>query len=152
VDSFHKYESYKHIYGLRMLLKNVPDVFGQDEWIKDYASKNKQIILQNINQQLNTFFFVDLSVLPTKPVNYREIFVKWLIVVNKQRLQRGEEILCNYEIVKLCPLWSVFPMPFKRGTLESISSQIGKQPTKTVASIGPKATVRKHKIVKNFSQ
>jgi hypothetical protein len=121
-----------------MFLKNVPEIFGQDEWIKDYASKNKTILLQNINAKLNSFFFLDLSVLPTKPVNYREVFIKWLLIVNKPRLQRGEEILCNYEVIKVCPLWSVFPMPFKNSTIESIGSTINKAPKKSAGSIGSK--------------
>ena len=125
-----------------MLLKNVPELFDQDLWIKDFVSKNKQILLQNINSQLSNFYFVDLSVLPSKPVNYREIFVKWLILINKQRIQSGQEILCNYEIVKLCPLWSVFPMPFKFGTIENITATINKKPVKTISSIGTNKTVR----------
>jgi hypothetical protein len=125
-----------------MLLKNIPVLFDQDTWIKDYVSKNKHIIVQSINAQLNNFFFIDLTALPTKPVNYREVFVKWLIIVNRQRLSSGMELLCNYEVIKACPLWSVFPMPFKRATIESIGNTINKAPSKPSGSIGSKPTIK----------
>ena len=125
-----------------MLLKNIPLIFEQDAWIKDYVSKNKHIIVQNINSQLNNFFFLDLTALPTKPINYREVFVKWLIIVNRQRLSSGMELLCNYEVIKACPLWSVFPIPFKRATLENIGTTINKAPTKPVGSIGSKSPIK----------
>jgi hypothetical protein len=134
-----------------MLLENIPTLFNQDRWIKDYVEKNRFVMLQNINAQLSNFFFIDLTAIPIKPINYREIFVKWLIIVNKKRLMNGEDIICNYEVIKACPLWSVIPMPFKQGTISSVTSTINKQPAKTLSSIGTRSTIKPQKTFRNGS-
>lgn len=55
---------------------------------------------------------LDLNSLPTKPFNFKMVFLKWALQANEQRLSRNMEPLFTMGLVKACPLWKLVPPPF----------------------------------------
>jgi hypothetical protein len=56
---------------------------------------------------------LDLDSLPTKPIPFKEVFLRWAIAANEGRLLNREDPIFPYELVKRCPLWRTISMPIK---------------------------------------
>jgi hypothetical protein len=113
-----------------MLDHTIEIQFDADAFIKNYLERNTRVLIPYIDHELKTISGIDLSALPTKPTNLRLIFLKWLLYVNRDRLKLGKDLHISYELLKQCPLWAVFPMPFRqlKLTKESLGATTNAKP------------------------
>lgn len=82
---------------------------------------------------------LDLNALPTRPFSFKEVFIRWALQANEQRIASGKEPLFTMGLVQACPLWKLIPPPFKSMRLdkESLLKQTGQtQPVIGTASGG----------------
>jgi hypothetical protein len=115
-------------------------------WITEELSNYKAILLPSLDKQLSTSgLMLDLNSLPSIPVNFKELFIRWLILINKDRIEKKQSILITKEIVLKCPIWKVVKCPLKKITLTKESMFNAPKPTsgskKTVGTIGSTLTV-----------
>jgi hypothetical protein len=114
-----------------MLSKDVSLLF-QDKFISDYLQKNRAILITSVNKSLNSILFIDLSELPiTNNINFPELLLRWIISVNKSRLEKGLDIIITYDIIKKCPIWKIVGMPIKSIKLDKQSLNKSSSPTPT---------------------
>jgi hypothetical protein len=57
---------------------------------------------------------LDLNSLPTKPIPFKEVFLRWALRLNEGRMLAGEDPIFPFELVKACPLWKTVRMPLRR--------------------------------------
>ena len=110
----------------------------QDQFINDYLQKNRGIVIPAVNKSLNSILFINLQQLPKTPINFPEILLRWIINLNKNRIEKNEEIIVTYELIKSCPIWKVIDMPIKslKLTKESLNKPRGLTPTRKTNKIG----------------
>lgn len=94
--------------------------------------------MPSVSRSLNSILFINLQQLPRQPINFPEILLRWIIFVNRKRIENGEEILITYEIIKSCPIWKVIEMPITRLNLtkESLNKNKGPVPTRKTVKMG----------------
>jgi hypothetical protein len=94
--------------------------------------------LPSINSSLKSILLIDLDQLPKTPINFAEVLIRWIISVNKPRIDKGLDIVITYQIIKQCPIWHVIDMPIKqmRMTQESINKNKGPTPTRKTMKMG----------------
>lgn len=84
-------------------------------WITNSYMSLKGILIPSMKNQLSkSGLFLDLDSLPIKPYPFKELFIRWLISINKQRIQSGEQVIINMKIIMLCPLWKIIKCPIKK--------------------------------------
>lgn len=90
-----------------------------------YAKHKNQILIPIIG--INGIA-LDLNSLPTKPFDFKMIFIRWALQLNEPRIARGLEPLFTLGLVKACPLWNLVPPPFVSLNLdkESLLKQTGR--------------------------
>lgn len=64
---------------------------------------------------------LDLNALPKKPFDFKEIFLKWALFANRERIAAGKEPLFTAGLVQACPLWKLVPPPYTSLTLDKDS-------------------------------
>ena len=91
-----------------------------------------------VNRSLNSILLINLQQLPQTPVNFAEILIRWIIFVNRKRIENGDEILITFEIIKMCPIWKVISMPVKNVKLtpESLNKSRGPTPSRKTVKLG----------------
>jgi len=115
----------------------------KEEWITKAYLSYKAILIPSITKQLSTAgWMLDLNSLPTTPFPFKELFIRWLISINKQRIQKNEPIVVTLSIIKMCPLWKIVKCPIKsiKLTKESMFNR-PKSSTGSIGSIGPNGTI-----------
>lgn len=60
---------------------------------------------------------VDLDNLPTKPIPFKEVFLKWMLQANEGRIMNGDEPLMTFELARMCPIWKIIKMPVRSVTM-----------------------------------
>ena len=60
---------------------------------------------------------LDLNNLPTKPIPFKEVFIRWMMQANESRIMNGEEPILTYDLAKRCPIWKLIKMPVKSMTM-----------------------------------
>lgn len=120
-----------------MLTNEFSSLF-QDQFISDYLQKNRVIIMPAVNKSLNSILAINLQQLPLQPVNFAEILIRWIIFVNKKRIENDQEIIITFEIIKRCPIWKVIQMPINslKLTPESLNKPIGPGIMRKTSRIG----------------
>lgn len=120
------------------MLGNEFNSLFQDQFINDYLQKNRGIIIPAVNKSLNSILFINLQQLPKTPINFPEILLRWIINLNKKRIEKNEEIIVTYELIKSCPIWKIIDMPIKslKLTKESLNKSRGLNPTRKTNKIG----------------
>ena len=125
--------------------------------ITELYTSYKAIILPSVNNQLSTSgLILDLDSLPVHPVPFKELFIRWLISINKKRIAQGEQVFVSRESVLSCPLWRLIKCPLKslKLTKEGMFNKpkvstipIGSKrsnPTKgTIGTRGPSKTINR---------
>jgi hypothetical protein len=81
---------------------------------------------------------LDLDSLPTKPLPFKEVFLRWALTANEGRMLNGDDPIFPYALVKTCPLWKVIPMPIK--TLKLTKEGLFNKPSIKTASAQPKVS------------
>lgn len=123
-----------------MLDHRIEIQFDEDAFIKNYLEQHTKVIIPYINHELMTISGLDMNALPTNPVNLKLIFMKWLLYVNRDRLRIGKDLHVSYELIKKCPLWSIFPMPFRQLKLTKESLNAPQAITSTIGTNGTSGT------------
>lgn len=116
----------------------------REEWITKSYNLQKGILIPSIEKQLSTVgWILDLNSLPTKPFQFKELFIRWLISINRQRIEKGLEIIVTYQIIRMCPLWNIVKCPIKRITLtkESLFNKPSIGSNGTTGTIGTVGTI-----------
>jgi len=109
-------------------------------WITELYKSYSALLLPSIDKQLSTAgLILDLNSLPTYPYPFKELFIRWLISINRQRVERGAPIIITKEIVLKCPIWKIVKCPLKRVKLTK--ERMFNKPIATVGSIGSKPTM-----------
>jgi len=112
----------------------------QEAWITELYSSNRAILIPSMTKQLSTVgLILDLDTLPSKPYPFKELFIRWLISVNKPRLMKNEPIIITQSIIIKCPIWKIVKCPLKRITLTKEGTF--NKPTVAVTSFGPNGTI-----------
>jgi hypothetical protein len=60
---------------------------------------------------------IDLNNLPTKPIPFKEVFIRWMLQANESRMINNEEPIMSYELAKMCPIWKIIKMPVRSVTM-----------------------------------
>jgi hypothetical protein len=87
---------------------------------------------------------IDLSLLPNKPLPFKEVLIKWLLMANEPRLLANEEPLFPMALVKQCPIWKLVRMPVV--TID-LKNQVEENKSKTINKIPVKKTIGNNKMV-----
>ena len=88
------------------------------ELITKLLKEQRGILLPTIKEQLSLDgYILDLDALPVSPLPFKDLFIRWLVSVNQQRIQNSQPVLCTYELVMRCPLWRVVACPIRKLTL-----------------------------------
>ena len=114
-------------------------------WLTELYKSYKGILLPSLDQQLSDKgLILDLDSLPTTPVPFKELFIKWLISVNRTRIERGDGVIVTKEIVLACPLWRMVKCPLRSLKLTR-EGLFGKPKTtaKTIGSKGPVGSINR---------
>lgn len=56
---------------------------------------------------------LDLDNLPSKPIPFKEVFLRWMLQANENRMINDEEPIMSYELARMCPIWKLIKMPVK---------------------------------------
>ena len=113
-------------------------------WILEAYKSYKGVLIPSISSQLSTQgYYLDLDSLPLKPLSFKDIFLRWLIFVNKARIQKGLEVVATRELVLQCPVWKLVKCPIKslKLTKEGMFNKPSRTTTSTVGTIGTVGTV-----------
>jgi hypothetical protein len=113
----------------------------KEEWITQSYMSYKAILLPSMTKQLGiSGLILDLDSLPIRPIPFKELFIRWLISINKDRLKQGLPIFINQQIVRMCPLWGMIKCPLKK--IELTKEGMFNKPTKTFKTIGSRPPAR----------
>lgn len=97
-----------------------------------YAKHKLQLILPIYGA--GATLALDLNALPTKPFNFKEVFLKWALQANESRLAAGKEPVFPMGLIQACPLWKLVPAPFV--SLDLTKEGLLKQTGRTQPVIG----------------
>lgn len=104
-------------------------------WITEVYKSYKAILIPSMSKQLSTVgVILDLDSLPTKPYPFKELFIRWLISINKERLANNQQVIINRAIILACPLWRIVKCPLRKMTLTK--EGMFNRPTSSKGSIG----------------
>ena len=113
----------------------------QAAWITENYKSYKAILIPSMNKQLSVSgLILDLDSLPIRPIPFKELFIRWLIAINKDRLARGLPVFINQTVVRTCPLWNLIKCPLKK--IKLTKEGMFNKPTKTVQTIGSRPPTR----------
>lgn len=120
------------------MLSNDFSTLFQDKFVSDYLQKNSAVLVPSINKSLTSFLLIDLQQLPTSPVNFAEILIRWIIAVNRKRIENDEQIIITFELIKRCPIWKIISMPVKsiKASPESFNKTKSPIPSRKTNKIG----------------
>lgn len=109
-------------------------------WVTEIYKSYKAILIPSMKKQLSiSGLMIDLDSLPVKPYPFKELFIRWLIVLNKDRIDKNLPVVITLSIVKMCPLWSIVKCPLKKIKLtkEGLFQTTKNNPTiGTVSTLG----------------
>jgi hypothetical protein len=123
-------------------------------WLTDLYMSYKGILLPSLTNQLSKEgVFLDLDSLPLKPIPFKELFIRWLILINKDRIERNEGIFISRGIVLNCPLWRAIKCPMKsiKLTKESMFNKPNR-PTGTIGTVGTIKTIGTTKTIGSINK
>jgi hypothetical protein len=113
----------------------------REKWITDAYLDYKAILVPSISKQLSTVgWILDLNSLPTKPFPFKELFIRWLISVNKLRIEKQQPIIITISIIKMCPIWNIVKCPLKK--IKLTKEEMFNKPKSSVSTIGTKSSTR----------
>jgi len=113
----------------------------KEEWITKQYTSYKAILIPSMTKQLSiSGLILDLDSLPTRPFPFKELFIRWLISINKERISQGLPVFVNQAIIRMCPLWNVIKCPLKK--IKLTKEGMFNKPAKSVQTIGSKGPAR----------
>jgi hypothetical protein len=97
----------------------------RDEYVNELLRDKTSLVIPQINHQLGTIGLIDLSRLDVK---MRDVLMKWLLGVNRLRLQQGLPPMITFDLVKRCPIWQFINIPYKDVALTKEALNAPKRP------------------------
>lgn len=97
----------------------------RDEYVNELLRDKTSLIIPHINHQLGTIGLIDISQLD---VQMRDVLMKWLLGVNRPRLQQGLPPMITFELVKRCPIWQFINIPYRDVALTKEALNAPKRP------------------------
>jgi hypothetical protein len=94
-------------------IKNLGLVFANPDIVEEYYHKLKGIFLTSV-QDPKLGFILDISALPTSPLDIKSAVIKWLISVNLDRIKGHQEPIVDLQLVLKCPVWKIVKPPLRR--------------------------------------
>ena len=85
-------------------------MLDQDSYISELLHDKTSLVIPEINHSIMQIGILDLNALDP---NMRIIFVKWILGVNKSRIQKGLKPIITLDLIKRCPLWQFINIPYK---------------------------------------
>lgn len=77
-------------------------------------NRSKGIFLQSFSKPFKNGYILDLNALPTYPIDFKEVFIKWMVKINAGRIEKGLEPIMTLDIALKCPLWKAISPPIRR--------------------------------------
>jgi len=112
----------------------------KESWITEIYKSYRGILIPSVSKQLSkNGLILDLDSLPTEPYPFKELFLRWLISINRPRIIKGEPIIITKSIVMMCPLWKVVKCPFK--AIKLTKEGTFNKPKVATTSIGSRGSV-----------
>ena len=97
---------------------NITLLFDSNEFLKEFLVENRALILSELDSEMKNFSMIDLDKLPREPVDFKEVLMRWLIAVNRPRLENGENMIMTFDLIKKCPIWRTIPLPLRKLPLQ----------------------------------
>jgi len=111
-----------------------------EAWLEDAYKENRGMMVLSLKDQLGMRgLILDLDSLPSQPLPFKEIFIKWILKVNQPRIEAGEKPLVTVELALKCPLWKAIDPPFI--SVKLTKEAMFKKPKPTIRSIGSKPSM-----------
>lgn len=113
----------------------------KEAWVTESYMSYEAILIPSMKKQLGiSGLYLDLDSLPIRPIPFKELFIRWLIVLNRDRLKDGLPVFINQQVVRACPLWNIIKCPMKK--IKLTKEGMFNKPTKTVRTIGSRPPTR----------
>jgi len=95
-------------------LKHLGIAFQDPVLIEKYYSSLRGIFLIGVkNQRDNQGRYLDIDALPKSPIDFKKIFIQWMIDVNVPRIKKGEDPIMTLGLAMTCPIWKIIQPPFR---------------------------------------
>jgi hypothetical protein len=109
-------------------------------WMEEAYKNYSGLVVGSLTEKAGQRgLILDLDSLPSKPLPFKEIFIRWLLKVNQPRIIAGEKPIITYELAMQCPLWKAIPPPFI--SVKLTKEAMFKKPKPTIRSIGSKPSM-----------
>lgn len=95
-------------------LKKLSIAFQESELLEKYYLDLSGVLINRFSNLNINGFYLDLNSLPTEPMNFKEIFIKWMIAVNIERLKAGVDPMFSLDVATRCPIWKVIKLPLRK--------------------------------------
>ena len=79
-------------------------------WLESYYQKLSGLFLVN-GAVSSRGMILDLNSLPSSPVDFKKVFIKWMIDINAPRINQGAEPIMTLELALKCPIFKVIKPP-----------------------------------------
>lgn len=106
-------------------LKTLGIAFKSTSLLEEAYSKYRGIALLPLVTSIRVLV-LDLDNLPTKPIPFKEVFLRWMLQANESRMINDEEPIMSYELARMCPIWKLIKMPVK--SLQMTRDKVMKPP------------------------
>jgi hypothetical protein len=102
--------------------------------VEAYYQGLKGLLLTQVDGAVSRGLYLDLTALPTEPIDFKSVLIKWLIQINLSRINRGDPAIITLDILLKCPLWQAIKPPLK--SIKLTKEALFNQPT--IKTIGTK--------------
>lgn len=106
-------------------LKTLGIAFKSTSLLEAAYSKYRGVALLPLVTSIR-ILVLDLDNLPTKPIPFKEVFLRWMLQANESRMINDEEPIMSYELARMCPIWKLIKMPVK--SLQMTRDKVMKPP------------------------
>ena len=98
----------------------------------DLFKQYEKLLLQDRSILEGKGLFLDLTTIPAK---YKDAFIQWVVIINKDRIAKDQSIVMNLELALKCPVWKLIRPPIVSINLTKESFNKTKKPIKTFNTV-----------------
>ena len=114
-------------------------MLDRDEYVHELLNDKTSLVIPEINHSVMQIGVIDLTMLdPT----IRIVFIKWILSVNKSRIQKGLKPVITLELIKRCPLWQFINIPYRNIDLNKETFNSPKRPRSIINRTNTKRNIR----------
>lgn len=93
-------------------------VFKNKDWLEKNYQDHRGVFLHS-GAISSKGLILDLNSLPHDPIDFKTIFIKWMIDVNAPRLMKEQDPIMTLELALKCPIFKVIKPPIRKLDLTS---------------------------------